>query len=85
MNTSIGSSVGAVLCLVTAIPSGAATRYTIVTKTVSVKTETMEVTELEMLESSQIPEGTFSMPKCRQVGKGEMEKKAKRFIKDTLK
>jgi hypothetical protein len=52
---------------------------------VSVKTETMEVTGLEMLAASEIPENTFSMPECRKVETADMEKEAKRFIKDTLK
>jgi hypothetical protein len=52
---------------------------------VSVKTETMEVTEFERLEPSQIPEGTFAKPECRQVDQRKMEEKAKRFISDSLK
>lgn len=51
----------------------------------STKTETMEVTKLEKLDSGQIPEGTFDMPKCKQVGKDEMEETAKRFIKKSVK
>ncbi len=51
---------------------------------VSVKTEVMEAVDLETLPSSVIPEDTFSMPECRQVDKAEMEKRAKRFIKNTL-
>jgi hypothetical protein len=43
------------------------------------------VTKLEQLDSGQIPEGTFAMPECKQVDKNEMEEKAKRFIKKSLK
>jgi hypothetical protein len=51
----------------------------------STKTEEIEVTKLEKLDSAQIPEGTFAMPKCKQVDKTEMEEAAKRFIKKSLK
>jgi len=52
---------------------------------VSVKTETMEVTAFERLDPSQIPEGTFAKPECRQVNQREMEEKATIFIRDSLK
>ena len=52
---------------------------------VSIKTETMEVTELERLEPSDIPEAIFAMPKCEQVDDAEMKKRAKKFIKNSLK
>ncbi|MGB5179316.1 MAG: hypothetical protein WBP44_11370, partial [Gammaproteobacteria bacterium] len=52
---------------------------------VSVKTETMEVTEFERLESSQIPEGTFVKPECRPVDQKKMEERAMRFIRNSLK
>ncbi|MGB5718088.1 MAG: hypothetical protein WBN81_13480 [Gammaproteobacteria bacterium] len=54
-------------------------------KETSTKTEIIEVTRLEMLDSGQIPEGTFTMPRCKQVDKNEMEEEAKRFIKKSLK
>lgn len=52
---------------------------------VSVKTETMEVTEFERLEPSQIPEGTFAKPECRHVDQRKMEERAMRFIRNSLK
>lgn len=52
---------------------------------VSLKTETMAVTEFERLEPSQIPEGTFVKPECRQVDPREMEEKARSYIRDRLK
>ena len=51
----------------------------------TVKTETMEVTEFERLESSQIPEGTFAKPECRPVDQKKMEERAMRFIRNSLK
>ena len=54
-------------------------------KETSTKTEIVEVTRLEMLDSSLIPEGTFTMPGCKQVDKSVMEEEAVRFIKKSLK
>ena len=54
-------------------------------KETSTKTETVEVTKIEKLGSGQIPEGTFTMPKCSQIDNNEMEEEAKLYIKKSLK
>ncbi len=51
----------------------------------STKTEKIEVTSIENLDPSKIPDETFLMPKCQKVSRKEMEKTAKDMLQDIIK
>jgi hypothetical protein len=57
----------------------------LVKKKESTKTEKIEITSIEKLEPSNIPEETFLMPKCKKVSRKEMENTAKEMFLDILK
>ena len=56
-----------------------------VKKEETTKTEKIEITSIEKLDPSKIPEETFLMPKCEKVSRKEMEKTAKGMLQDVMK
>ena len=50
----------------------------------STKTEKIEITKIEKLNPSKIPEETFRMPNCEKVSKKKMKEAAKDILKDVV-